>query len=173
MHDARIALTDAPRCAAASCRHRAIHSTAVKHANDETAVFRWSVRVYYEDTDAAGIVYYANYLKFFERCRTEWLRSLGIDQHELARRDERMFVVTELDVRYQRPARLDDELTIDATIAERGRTYLVFRQQAWLEHELLAAARVKVACVGTGSRAPARLPPQLVERLAADLTTTT
>jgi len=133
---------------------------------DDTAVFRWTVRVYYEDTDAAGIVYYANYLKFFERCRTEWLRSLGFDQRQLAQRERLQFVVADLAVQYHRPARLDDALTIEATIVERARTYVVFRQRARRGAELLASARVKVACVDTGRMAPARLPAALVERLA-------
>jgi acyl-CoA thioester hydrolase len=145
----------------------------VKQTADDTAAFRWTVRVYYEDTDAAGIVYYANYLKYFERCRTEWLRSLGIDQRELAAREKRQFVVTDLAVQYHRPARLDDVLTVDALIAEQARSYLVFRQQARLDDELLAAARVKVACVDSGRLAPARLPVQLVERLAAPLASAT
>ncbi len=145
----------------------------MKHAVDENTFFRWSVRVYYEDTDAAGIVYYANYLKYFERCRTEWLRSLGIDQRELAARQQLQFVVVDLALRYHRPARLDDVLTIDAAIAERARSLLVFQQHARLDDELLAEARVKVACVGTGTLAPARLPTLLVERLAVPLASAT
>jgi len=133
---------------------------------DDTADFRLTVRVYYEDTDAAGIVYYANYLKFFERCRTEWLRSLGFDQRELAERERLQFVVADLSVQYHRPARLDDALAIDATIVERARTYVVFRQRARRGAELLASARVKIACVDTGRMAPARMPAALVERLA-------
>jgi len=141
----------------------------VEHAVTDTAVFRWNVRVYFEDTDAAGIVYYANYLKYFERCRTEWLRSLGIDQRQLAARERLQFVVADLAVQYLRPARLDDALAIDAAIAERARSYLVFRQQARRDGELLAAARVKVACVDTARLAPVRLPLQILERIAAPL----
>ena len=137
------------------------------HAADDPARFCWSVRVYYEDTDAAGIVYYANYLKYFERCRTEWLRSLGVDQRELARRDRRQFVVADLSLRYVRPARLDDVLTIDAAIVERARSYLVFGQQARRDDELLAEAHVKVACVDSATHAVVRLPALLLERLAA------
>jgi acyl-CoA thioester hydrolase len=144
----------------------AIHSAAVEPADDDTADFRWTVRVYYEDTDAAGIVYYANYLKYFERCRTEWLRSLGFDQRDMAARERLQFVVADLSVQYHRPARLDDALTVDATIVERARTYVVFRQQARRGAELLASARVKVACVDTGRLAPARLPASLIERMA-------
>jgi acyl-CoA thioester hydrolase len=139
----------------------------VEHAAENTAVFHWPVRVYFEDTDAAGLVYYANYLKYFERCRTEWLRALGIDQRQLAARERLQFVVAEFSVRLHRPARLDDALTIDAAIAERARSYLVFRQQAQRDGELLASARVKVACVDADRLAPVRLPSLLAERLAA------
>ena len=145
---------------------RAIHSAAVEPAAGDRADFRWTVRVYYEDTDAAGIVYYANYLKFFERCRTEWLRSLGFDQREMAARDCLQFVVADLSAQYHRPARLDDVLTVDATVVERARTYVVFRQRARRGTELLASARVKVACVDTGRLAPARMPAALLERMA-------
>lgn len=145
----------------------AIHSPAVEQVVNDPAVFRWHVRVYFEDTDAAGIVYYANYLKYFERCRTEWLRLLGFNQREMAARERLQFVVVDLSVQYHRPARLDDALTIDATLVERARTYVVFRQQARRGAELLATARVKVACVDTARLAPARMPASLVERLAA------
>jgi len=138
----------------------------VEHAVDDPARFRWTIRVYYEDTDAAGIVYYANYLKYFERCRTEWLRSLGFEQRHLATRDRLQFVVAELSVQYHRPARLDDSLDIDASIVERARSYVVFRQQAKRGAELLASARVKVACVDSERLVPARLPATLAERLA-------
>ena len=144
----------------------AIHSSAVQPVADHRADFRWTVRVYFEDTDAAGIVYYANYLKFFERCRTEWLRSLGFDQRQLAERERLQFVVVDLAVQYHRPARLDDSLSIDATLVERARSYVVFRQQARRGAELLASARVKVACVDTGRLAPARMPAALLERMA-------
>ena len=136
-------------------------------ATDDRADFRWTVRVYYEDTDAAGIVYYANYLKYFERCRTEWLRSLGIDQSELAARRKLQFVVADLAVRYHRPARLDDSLTIDAALAEKARTYVVFRQQARRGAELLASAQVKVACIDAARMAPARMPAELLDLGAA------
>ncbi|MBK9243889.1 MAG: tol-pal system-associated acyl-CoA thioesterase [Burkholderiales bacterium] len=143
----------------------AIHSLPVEPATDDRADFLWTVRVYYEDTDAAGIVYYANYLKYFERCRTEWLRSLGFDQRQMAVAERLQFVVAGLSVQYLRPARLDDSLTIEATIVERARTYVVFSQRARRGAELLAAARVKVACVDTARLAPARLPAALVEHL--------
>jgi acyl-CoA thioester hydrolase len=139
----------------------------VEHDAADTAVFRWTVRVYYEDTDAGGIVYYANYLKFFERCRTEWLRSLGIDQRALAEQQRLQFVVAEMSTRYLQPARLDDTLIVDLSIAERARSWLVFRQQAWRGAGLLATAQVKVACVDAARLAAVRLPARLLERLDA------
>src|SRR3954467_14878445 len=96
------------------------------------SVFSWTVRVYYEDTDAGGIVFYANYLKFFERARTEWLRSLGIEQQRLRESTGGMFVVGETNVRYRKSARLDDELLVSARLEEAGRASLVIEQQARL-----------------------------------------
>jgi acyl-CoA thioester hydrolase len=127
--------------------------------------FHWPVRVYYEDTDAGGIVYYANFLKFFERCRTEWLRALGIEQQQLRTTGGLQFVVVNVAVDYRQPARLDDELSIRAGIAELARSYIVFAQQAMRGDELLAAATVKVACLNAQTMAPARLPAALVKKI--------
>ncbi len=98
--------------------------------------FLWPIRVYWEDTDAGGIVFYANYLKYFERARTEWLRSLGIQQRELQEQGGGMFVVSETQVRYQRPARLDDQLIIRTQVQELGRASMVLEQRALLVSEL-------------------------------------
>jgi len=134
-------------------------------AKDGTEVFRWRLRVYYEDTDAGGIVYYANFLKFFERCRTEWLRALGIDQIALARDAGLQFVVTSLACSYRKPARLDDELTVQAAVETLGRASLQFAQEVRRGADLLAEGRVKVACVDTRNLAPAALPKALVAAL--------
>lgn len=99
------------------------------------ATFQWGIRVYWEDTDAGGIVFYANYLKFFERSRTEWLRSLGIEQQKLRDSTGGMFVVAETSVRYLRPARLDDELTVTASLIETGRASIIIGQQVLLKSE--------------------------------------
>ena len=128
--------------------------------------FRWSIRVYYEDTDAAGIVYYANYLRFFERARTEWLRALGVSQQRLAAADGLQFVVTQADASFIKPARLDDALVATVAIAERARSFLIFVQELLRGDELLARARVKVACVDRSSLAPRRLPVWLIEQLS-------
>jgi len=121
--------------------------------------FDFSVRVYYEDTDAGGVVFYANYLKFFERARTEWLRALGVSQQSLRAHDGVLFVVASTTVDYHAPAQLDDLLRIRSRIVKMGRVALTFEQQAWRlpagrqdvsncnEGELLATGQIKVACV--------------------------
>lgn len=127
--------------------------------------FRWLVRVYYEDTDAGGVVYYANFLKFFERCRTEWLRAVGVEQQALVRENGVVFVVAALSAEYRRPARLDDELAIDAVVAAAGRASLVFEQRAWRGDELVCSGRVKIACVDSTSFAPVRIPACILDVL--------
>ena len=133
---------------------------------DPAGPFVWPVRVYYEDTDAGGVVYYANYLKYFERCRTEWLRALGIDQSVLAREQGLQFVVAEIGAKYLAPARLDDELAIEARLVRVGPCSLDFEQQARRAHVTLAHGRVKVACVDAQRRIPARLPASLEDQIA-------
>ena len=96
-------------------------------------VFSWPLRVYWEDTDAGGIVFYANYLKFFERARTEWLRSMGIEQSRLRETTGGIFVVGETSVHFHRAARLDDELLVTASVQETGRASLIIAQQAFLK----------------------------------------
>ena len=127
--------------------------------------FRFNVRVYYEDTDAGGIVYYANYLKFFERARTEWLRAAGVGQRRLSEEFGLQFVVAGLQCEYRQPARLDDELAIDLRVQRAGRVSIVFAQTAWRDGETLAEATVRVGCVDTRRLAPAPLPPALVDAL--------
>lgn len=127
--------------------------------------FVWPVRVYYEDTDAGGLVYYANYLRFFERCRTEWMRALGFGQRDLDERYGVRFVVATAEIQYLRSAALDDDLVIDARIAGRHASYAVFEQQALRGSELLSRARVKVACVSARTMKPTRLPPALLAAL--------
>lgn len=123
--------------------------------------------MYYEDTDCGGVVYYANYLRFFERCRTEWIRALGFGQRELAQIERVIFVVAAAELQFLRSAVLDDELLIEACVAERGASYLVFEQKAQRGSELLCRARVKVACIGASTMKPTRLPAPLVAALSA------
>lgn len=130
------------------------------------SVFTWNVRVYYEDTDAGGIVYYANYLKFFERARTEWLRVLGVGQHALLQEHDAMFVVKSVSADYHAPARLDDTLRLTLTIERLGRASILFVQEAWCNDRLLNTARVKLGCVDSTLR-PRALPPELAARMRA------
>ncbi len=135
--------------------------------NEATRGFSWPLRVYWEDTDAGGIVFYANYLKFFERARTEWLRSLGINQSALRETTGGMFVVTETRVRYRSPARLDDELIVTARLEEKGRASLIIAQQAFLKagNILLAEGSVRIGWVDAATVAPARIPSPILEAL--------
>jgi acyl-CoA thioester hydrolase len=131
--------------------------------------FFWPVRVYWEDTDAGGIVFYANYLKFFERARTEWLRSLGIEQRALRDSSGGMFVVSETAIRYLKPARLDDELFVTATPLDVGRASMTIGQQAFLktpvENALLCEATIRIGWVDASTYKPARIPLTLLEIL--------
>jgi acyl-CoA thioester hydrolase len=129
------------------------------------AHFHHPVRVYWEDTDAGGIVFYANYLKFFERARTEWLRSLGHSQQEMVDTTGCMFVVQETTVRYVRPARLDDVLTITVDVRERGRASLRIAQQAWCGDRLLAEGDIRIGCVERATMKPHRIPGPIFEAI--------
>ncbi len=141
----------------------------MKQATPDKTEFCWPVRVYWEDTDAGGIVFYANYLKFFERARTEWLRSLGLEQQALRQRSGGMFVVSDAQLRYHRVARLDDELLVTAWPQQRGRASLTIEQQAWQktgsENILLCEASIRIGWVDALNYKPARMPPELLEIL--------
>lgn len=121
------------------------------------------VRVYYEDTDAAGMVYYANYLRFMERARTEWLRQLGFQQSRMVEVQGVAFVARSAAVDYLKPARLDDLLEIDTRVASVGRAQVVFDQRVLRGAEILAQGLMRIACVnpGRGGRACA-LPSDLL-----------
>ena len=131
--------------------------------------FGWPLRIYWEDTDAGGIVFYANYLKYFERARTEWLRALGVEQSALRSSSGGMFVVSEAQLRYHLPARLDDELLVTAWPTETGRASLTIQQQAWRKctsgDELLCEATIRIGWVDATSYRPARIPQTLLEIL--------
>jgi len=134
-----------------------------------TAPFVFPIRIYWEDTDAGGIVFYANYLKFFERARTEWLRSLGIQQQSLKEQSGGMFVVSETQIKYFSPACLDDLLEVTAQTAEAGRASLVLAQQAWLtldgERKLLAEGTIRIGWVDRNTLKPGRIPAAILEAL--------
>ncbi len=127
--------------------------------------FSWSVRVYWEDTDAGGIVFYANYLKFFERARTEWLRSLGIGQQALREQTGGLFVVSETQVRYHQSARLDDELLVTALLTDSGRASLTIAQQALRGATVLCEGSIRIGWVDAATLRPARIPVNLLEAL--------
>lgn len=128
--------------------------------------FPFTLRVYYEDTDAGGVVYHANYLRFFERARTEWLRSLGYGQQALVQTEQRLFVVRSVSTQFLAPARLDDTLLIRSELAALGRASLVFRQTCWRQQAHLASAEVRVGCLHASTFRPAALPAGLAAALA-------
>ena len=129
--------------------------------------FAIAVRVYYEDTDAGGVVYYANYLKFFERCRTEWMRVAGHDQSALAAEAGIGFVARKAACEYLKPARLDDELTIGLEVEKLTRVRVVFRQHARRGEEELVTGTVEIACVDMATLKPAPIPDFLYAKLEA------
>ncbi|MDM4765099.1 tol-pal system-associated acyl-CoA thioesterase [Pelomonas sp. SE-A7] len=129
-------------------------------------LFQQGLRVYWEDTDAGGIVFYANYLKFFERARTEWLRSLGFEQQKLRDETGLMFVVSETSVRYLAPAKLDDWLTVTVELREAGRASMTLFQQARRGEDLLAEGQIRIGCVDSASLRPSRIPSSLLQALS-------
>ena len=136
--------------------------------------FQLPIRIYWEDTDAGGIVFYANYLRFFERARTEWLRSFGLSQQVLREQTCGMIVVTDVRLRYLQPARLDDQLLVTANLQEKGRASLTIGQQALLNREhmnpsepvLLNEATVRIGWVDAATMRPSRIPATILERIA-------
>ena len=125
---------------------------------------RFPLRVYYEDTDFSGLVYHASYLRFLERGRTEWLRALGVQQHELRERSGGMFVVSATEMKYHRPARLDDVLCVTADPVQIGKASCVIAQTARLggpEGPLLAEGSIRLGWVDTATMQPARMPAEL------------
>jgi len=138
--------------------------------------FTWPVRVYWEDTDAGGIVFYANYLKFFERARTEWLRALGIEQQRMREQIGGTFVVTQTQLQYHRPARLDDLLLVTARVVDTGRASMTIEQSALLkpqqsdagsdaQAELLCSGTIRIGWVDDRHLRPQRIPPAVLAAL--------
>ncbi len=130
------------------------------------SAFTFPVRVYWEDTDAGGVVFYANYLKFFERARTEWLRAAGVEQQRLRDDTGAMFVVAEVQTRYLAPARLDDLLHVTVRVEEQGAASMVIVQEAFRGDVLLAEGRIRIGCVHAESLRPCRIPAKVVNALA-------
>jgi acyl-CoA thioester hydrolase len=131
------------------------------------APFVWPVRVYWEDTDAGGIVYYANYLKFMERARTEWLRAIGVDQVQLKDAHGLMFVVVDVEAHYRKPARYGDQLQVSCKVSETSRASLTLDQEVYRDAELLLDGRVRAACLDAQSYRPRPLPQLLWKQINA------
>ena len=133
-------------------------------------VFRLALRVYWEDTDAAGIVFYANFLKFFERARTEWLRAKGYSQEQLRTERGTGLIVTDASIRYRRPARLDDLLDVTVVPTRVGQASLQIAQQASRivpdgTNELLADGTIRIGCVELGTYRPRRIPTEILQSI--------
>ena len=130
-----------------------------------TAAFKTSVRVYYEDTDAGGIVYYANYLRFMERCRSDWLRDLGYDIYAINREYGIFFAVRSTSVEYFKPAQLSDVLTVTATLVQLRRASLHVDQHIYRNNELICEGRVRLASLNANTLGPTPIPTPLVVEL--------
>ena len=135
----------------------------------ELFVYSFPVRVYFENTDAGGVVYHAEYLKFLERARTEWLRHLGFDHQLLAREHGVVFIVTAMAVDFMRPARLDDNLAVSVRLESLGKVRCVFGQEVRRDDEVLVKATVTVACVTEGAFKPVEIPQPLRRKMEAAL----
>ncbi|HYM35226.1 MAG TPA: tol-pal system-associated acyl-CoA thioesterase [Steroidobacteraceae bacterium] len=129
--------------------------------------FSWPIRVYWEDTDAGGIVYYANYLKFMERARTEWLRALGYEQRPMQEELGLIFVILDTQVEFKKPARYGDALIVTAHLKERSRATLSFSQEVMRDEEVLVTSALRAACLDAKSYKPRGLPKLLLEKMAS------
>lgn len=145
--------------------------------SDDSPMFLWPVRIYYEDTDSGGVVYHANYMKFMERARSEWLRSQGFEQDELVRRHGVIFAVRAISLEYLRPARFNDLLQVSVSLLRRGRASLDFQQQVLADEgagtpaapaAVLCSGTVKIACLDSATLRPCRLPQDLITEIASD-----
>jgi acyl-CoA thioester hydrolase len=143
--------------------------TAASHVSTDAPDFSLRVRVYYEDTDAGGIVYHANWLRWFERARTDWLRALGVEHSRMLAETGVGFVVRDMSIDYRRPARLDEELLVDVRLAEARRASWTLAQQARRpgETEPLVSATLRIAAVHLASGRPTAIPKDLAERALA------
>jgi acyl-CoA thioester hydrolase len=132
-----------------------------------SSTFALPIRVYYEDTDAGGVVYYANYLRFMERARTEWLRSLGFEQDELLRQHGVLFAVRSVQLDFLKPARFNDLLTVTVDVGRRGRASMTLRQCAKQGDLVLCEGEVKIACIEAKTFTPCAMPDAIAARLTA------
>ena len=127
--------------------------------------FDWPVQVYYEDTDAGGVVYHSQYLNFMERARTEFLRSLGLSQTLLRVNLGILFVVRDIQIRFKKPAKFDDALNVSTALIKVGRSLLEFEQNIYRGGEHLIAAKIDVVCIGAHSFRPVSVPPDMLDLL--------
>ena len=127
--------------------------------------FTWPIRVYYEDTDSGGVVYYANYLRFMERARTEWLRALGFEQTALAAQHQVVFVVRAVAIEYFKPSLFNDSLQVTVELAKVGASQIQVMQRVMRDEEELVAAEVRVVCVSTATFKPVRMPQAVMTRI--------
>jgi len=128
-------------------------------------IFHWPIRVYYEDTDAGGVVFYANYLKFFERARTEMLRDMGFEQDQLIAEQNIIFVVRTVQIDYLTPARFNDALETTAEVTQAKKVSLNFEQTVTRNGEVLCKGNIRIACLDAKTMKPKAIPPQLLEKL--------
>ena len=124
----------------------------------ERIIFEWNTRVYFEDTDSGGVVYHANYLKFMERARTEWLRSLGLDQIKLKQEDKVMFVVRKIDIQYKIPARFNDELLIQTDYVKTTDYSIMLKQNILRDKQTITEGSVEIVCINSDLFKPVRIP---------------
>jgi len=127
--------------------------------------FNWPIRIYYEDTDSGGVVYYVNYLKFMERARTEWLRSFSIEQDELRDRLGIIFAVRQVQIDYLLPAKFNDELLVVSTVNKQGKASIIFEQNVMRDNEILVKAIIKIACLDAALFKPVPMPVEILEKL--------
>ena len=127
--------------------------------------FSFPVRIYFEDTDSGGVVYHSNYLKFMERARTEWLRSLGIDQRQLKHNEHIMFVVHRINIQFKFPARFNDDLIVKSELIDVGSSKVEFRQMIYKHNEMLIDANVDIACIDSEKFKPVRIPSTIKQTM--------
>ena len=128
------------------------------------AIFEWGVRVYFEDTDSGGVVYHANYLKFMERARTEWIRNFGLNQTKLKQEDKVMFVVRKIDIQYKIPARFNDELIVQTNCIRATNYSLMLKQNILRGKEIITEGKVEIVCISADFFKPVRI-PKIVKQL--------
>ena len=127
--------------------------------------FKWSIRIYFEDTDSGGVVYHSNYLNFMERARTEWLRSLHLNQADLKKKDKIMFVVAKVNINYKKAGRFNDELDIETSIDKIGASRVDLTQNIMKNSDIYTSAKVSIACIHSETFKPQRIPKLIKQQM--------